>query len=145
MAAPAPPARARGGGEPPRARQCDLNSDHTERKSITSQLCHQHPLLRFLSPTLTEPQAGSSTARETNTRALVVPGTEPSCAPAEKQPGLTQQPSCHASTARAGPDQQSAQRLRQSQPGVHPTQDSSNNSTKKTVIKLHLRHFRLLK
>lgn len=72
----------------PRAQQRDLNSDHTEKKSITSQLCHQHPLLRFLSPTATEPWPGSSTAEETDTRALVVPGTEPTV-PVEKEPGLT--------------------------------------------------------
>lgn len=139
MAAPAPPARARGESEPPpRAQQCDLNFDHIERKSITSQLCQQHPLLRFLSPTRTEPLPGSSMAEETNTRAPVVPGAEPSCVPAE------QEPSGHASTARAGPDQQRAQRSRQSQAGVHPTQDSSINSTKK-VIKLYLRHVNLLK
>lgn len=67
---------------PPRAQRCDLDSDHTKRKSITSQLRHQHPLLRFLSPTPTETLPGSSTAEETNTRAPVVPG-------AEQEPGLT--------------------------------------------------------
>lgn len=108
-----------------------------------SQLRHQHPLLRFLSPTPTEPLPGSSTAEETNTRAPVVPGSEPSCVPAE-EPGLT---------AALTPHQHCQSRARPAEcPEVQaipawgtPYLGFLYQLYKKAVIKLYLRYLSFLK